>query len=51
MICSLISMLCVVGGMEIGPAVYKMEFLDLSDGTIHEVVLPAALKDRVFEGS
>jgi len=48
MLCSLLTMLCIVGGVEVGPDLYKMDILDVIDGTVHEVVVPMQLKDRLF---
>ena len=44
MLCSLLSMVCIAGGVEIGPNQYKVELLDTLDGVIYEVIMPTEEK-------
>lgn len=40
MLCSLLSLFCIVGGVQIGPGVYKIELLNTVSGEIYEVIVP-----------
>ena len=40
MACSLLVLFCIVGGVQIGPDLYKLELYNRLDGTIHEIVVP-----------
>ena len=40
MICSLVSSLCIVGGVQIGPNMYQYDLLDRDTRTIHQLIVP-----------
>ena len=47
MYCSLITFLCVVGGVQIGPEVYKIDVYNQMDKAFYEVYVPIQHKDQV----
>ncbi len=47
MYCSLITFLCVVGGVQIGPEAYKIDVYNQMDKAFYEVYVPIQHKDQV----
>ena len=47
MYCSLITFLCVVGGVQIGPEQYKIDVYNQMDKAFYEVYVPIQHKDQV----
>ena len=48
MYCSLITFLCVVGGVQISPDEYKIDVFDQMDKAFYEVYVPIKHKDKVI---
>ena len=48
MYCSLISFLCIVGGVQISPGQYKIDVFDQMDKAFYEVHVPIKHKDKVI---
>ena len=40
MTCSLLTLFCIVGGVEYAPGLYKLQILNRFDGEIHDIALP-----------
>jgi len=47
MVCSLITFLCVVGGVQINPDQYKIDVYNQLDKAFYEVYVPIQHKDQV----
>lgn len=47
MYCSLITFLCVVGGVQVGPEIYKIDVYNQMDKAFYEVYVPVLHKDQV----
>lgn len=47
MVCSLITFLCVVGGVQIGPGEYKIDVYNQLDKAFYEVYVPIQHKNDV----
>ena len=48
MYCSLITFLCVVGGVQFSPEEYKIDVYDQVTKVVYEVNVPVNNKDRVI---
>ena len=48
MYCSLITFLCVVGGVQAGPEAYKIDVYNQMDKAFYEVYVPIQHKDQVI---
>ena len=48
MVCSLITFLCIVGGVQIGPGQYKIDVFDQLDKAFYEVYVPIKHKDQLI---
>ena len=48
MYCSLITFLCIVGGVQVGPEQYKIDVYNQMDKAFYEVYVPIQHKDRVI---
>ena len=48
MYCSLITFLCIVGGVQISPVQYKIDVFDQMDKAFYEVYVPIKHKDKVI---
>ena len=46
MLCSLLTMVCIAGGVEFSPNVFKVELIDAFDGVIYEVTMPTDKSNR-----
>ncbi len=40
MVCSLFVLFCIVGGVEVGPGLYRLELFNRITGQIEEVYIP-----------
>ena len=49
MVCSLITFLCVVGGVQVGPEQYKIDVYNQLDKAFYEVYVPIQHKDQVVK--
>ena len=49
MVCSLITFLCVVGGVQIGPGQYKIDVYNQMDKAFYEVYVPIQHKDQLVK--
>ena len=48
MVCNLITFLCIVGGVQIGPDEYRIDVFDRMDNAFYEVYVPIKHKDKVI---
>ena len=48
MYCSLITFLCVVGGVQVEPEAYKIDVYNQLDKAFYEVYVPIQHKDQVI---
>ena len=48
MYCSLITFLCVVGGVQVSPEAYKIDVFNQMDKAFYEVYVPIQHKDQVI---
>jgi len=48
MYCSLITFLCVVGGVQVSPEQYKIDVYNQMDKAFYEVYVPIQHKDQVI---
>jgi len=49
MYCSLITFLCIVGGVQISPADYRIDVYNQLDKAFYEVYVPIKHKDQVVK--
>ena len=48
MVCSLITLLCIVGGVQISPDQYKIDVFNQLDKAFYEVYVPIKHKDQLI---
>ena len=48
MVCSFITLLCIVGGVQSGPDEYRIDVFDRMDNAFYEVYVPIAHKDKAI---